>query len=270
MMQGAATQAMQDHVSQRMDSDAEQTPSRRPPRFWEDPYRFFALAEHPGARAMRRLRRWCIDFSFPAPRLVLRAMLYCYLAVRETYYFLLRVLICEPLFKAYCTEYGRHLHTGVYVHWISGKGNLIVGDDVLFDGKCSITFARRISDHPRLRVGNRCGINHGCAFVVAKEISIGDDCSFGSHVSVRDSNGHPSDPTLRRAGAPPDPNEVRPVVIEENVWIGTGAVISPGVVVGRGSIVAAHAVVLTSVAPYTVVAGNPARKIALLEAEREA
>lgn len=58
------------------------------------------------------------------------------------------------------------------------------------------------------------------------------------------------------------PNPVKPpTVIEHDVWIGQGAVISGGVRIGTGSIVAAGAVVIKDVAPYSIVGGNPARLI---------
>lgn len=52
-----------------------------------------------------------------------------------------------------------------------------------------------------------------------------------------------------------------PIVIEDDVWIGAGAVVLPGVTIGRGAVVAAGAVVTTSVEPFTVVGGVPARMI---------
>lgn len=52
-----------------------------------------------------------------------------------------------------------------------------------------------------------------------------------------------------------------PIVIEDDVWIGAGAVVLPGVTIGRGAVVAAGAVVTVSVEPFTVVAGVPARAI---------
>jgi acetyltransferase-like isoleucine patch superfamily enzyme len=53
----------------------------------------------------------------------------------------------------------------------------------------------------------------------------------------------------------------RPVVIREGAWIGTNATICPGVTIGKHAIVAAGAVVLRNVPDYTIVAGNPARKV---------
>jgi acetyltransferase-like isoleucine patch superfamily enzyme len=77
-----------------------------------------------------------------------------------------------------------------------------------------------------------------------------------------DSNGHPTDPVARLAHLPPKPEEVRPIEIGDNVWIGMRSAIYPGVKVGEGSIVSANSVVRTNVRAYSVVAGNPARKIA--------
>ncbi len=50
-------------------------------------------------------------------------------------------------------------------------------------------------------------------------------------------------------------------IIHDGVWIGTRAIILPGITIGEGAIIAAHAVVTKDVAPYTIVAGNPAKLI---------
>lgn len=54
---------------------------------------------------------------------------------------------------------------------------------------------------------------------------------------------------------------VAPVVIEDNAWIATGAIILAGVTVGKGSIVSAGAVITKDVPPYTIVGGGPAKVI---------
>lgn len=55
--------------------------------------------------------------------------------------------------------------------------------------------------------------------------------------------------------------ELKPVVIEEDVWIGTHALVLPGVRIGRGSIIGAGAVVTSDLPPYSVAVGSPARVI---------
>jgi len=57
----------------------------------------------------------------------------------------------------------------------------------------------------------------------------------------------------------------RPIVIEDNVWLGGGAIVLPGVRIGRNAVVGAGAVVTRDVAANTVVAGNPARVIREIE-----
>ena len=231
--------------------------------------RFLATSTHPVARAARGVVRAIGSFSVPAPRLIVWPALRMAVAIRGLYYFMARVFVCEPLFKAYCAEYGRNLHTGVFLHWVEGRGDIIVGDDVTFDGKCSITFAARYCDRPTLRVGSRTGINHNVSLVIGREISIGSDCRIASNVAIFDVNGHPADPDARRAGLPPSPEEVKPVRICDNVWVGRNAIIHPGVTIGEGSIVSAGAVVMSDVPPRSVVAGNPARKIGVLGASPE-
>ena len=73
-------------------------------------------------------------------------------------------------------------------------------------------------------------------------------------------------PTVDRrlpSGLPPA--ACRPIRIGNNVWIGFDACVLPGVTIGDGSIVGARSVVVEDVAPYTIVAGNPARVIRRLD-----
>src|SRR5262249_22718731 len=155
----------------------------------------------------------------PIPRVFTTPLVALFLALRWTYKFLVRVFICEPFFKAYCTSYGRGVRTGAALHFIRGRGKLIVGDNVRVDGKCTLAFAARFSDQPTLIIGDNSGISHGCHFTVGKLIVIGRHCKIGNNVWIFDSPGHTADPIARLAGSPPSNDEVVPVVIEDNVWI---------------------------------------------------
>jgi acetyltransferase-like isoleucine patch superfamily enzyme len=227
-------------------------------------YRRLALSQHPVARSLRTTRSFVRAFSIPAPKWLFRPLFATYIAIRTVYYFLKRVFVCEPFFKSHCTQYGRNVHTGVFNHWIMGQGRLIVGDDVIIDGKCSFIFALRYAENPTLHIGDRVGIMHNSTFTVGREITIGNDVMIGSDVQMFDSPGHPTDPVLRRAGSPALPEDVKAIHIEDNAWIGSGSIIFPGVTVGKASIVARGAIVMSSVPPYVIVAGSPARQIARL------
>src|SRR5262249_7498299 len=148
-----------------------------------------------------------------------------------------RVLVCEPMFKAMCKEYGKNLHTDSHLHYVDGKGDIIIGDDVTLGGKLHIVFGARYVDRPVLRIGSHTYIGHDTAFGIAKQVSIGAHCLIAGRVSIMDVNGHPTAADARKAREPVGEENVLPVTIEDNVWIGRAVIIMPGVTIGEGSIV---------------------------------
>lgn len=227
-------------------------------------HRYVATSDELPARVGRTLYRRLANFSVPAPRIIMRPALHLLLILRSVYYFAYRVFICEPFFKAYCTRLGSNFHTGVYLHWVQGEGEIIAGDNVTIDGKCSFLFSPRYCKHPTLTIGSRTFIGHDSQFTVGKSITIGEDCKLAGGVFLFDMSGHPADPAQRLANLPTPSDKIRPVVIEDNVWIGSRATICPGVTVGYGAVIAAYAVVTHDVRPNTLVAGNPAREVRTL------
>ena len=129
-----------------------------------------------------------------------------------------------------------------------------VGRGTLVASSFTLTGGRRARQN--LTIGLMCYINHGCVFDALGPIDIGDEVSFGHEVLVT-TGAHQIGSSERRGGHI-DP---RPVRIGDGAWIGSRAVILPGVEVGNGSIVAAGAVVNRDVAPDTLVGGTPARLI---------
>ena len=230
-------------------------------------YRTLAVSNHPLARALRSFRRGIFQFGIPAPRVLFLPILYLVLGIKESWYFLYRVFLCEPLFKMQCRSYGKNLHTGPFLNEVWGKGDIEVGDNVLVDGKCIFFFAVRFSERPFLKVGDNSGLGHNCTFFIGKSITIGKHCRMGTDITMLDSPGHPLDPQRRMAGEAPDIENVRPITIGDNVWIGTGSVILPGVNIGDNSVISLGSVVMSDVPANVVVAGNPARKILSLEAK---
>jgi acetyltransferase-like isoleucine patch superfamily enzyme len=97
-------------------------------------------------------------------------------------------------------------------------------------------------------------------------VRIGNNVMFGPEVVIRGGNHRidvVGEPMITVTKDPGDLRFDRGVTIEDDVWIGTRAIILHGVTVGRGAVVAAGAVVTRSVPPYAVVAGVPARLIRL-------
>nr|WP_216647342.1 acyltransferase [Chitinophaga sp. SYP-B3965] len=122
---------------------------------------------------------------------------------------------------------GKHIKIGKNVHFGSGKN---------------------------VEIGDYTGLNTNCW--IGNDTIIGSDVMFGPDVSIL-SGGHNFeriDIPMREQGATPR----RPVVIGDDVWIGTRVIILPGVHVGSHSIIGAGSVVTKDVPEYAIVAGNPA------------
>lgn len=109
-----------------------------------------------------------------------------------------------------------------------------------------------------IRVGRRVFINQCCTLYDMGGVQIADLVMIGPNVNII-TTGHPLPPSERRAYI-----EAKPIVIERNVWIATGATIIGGVTVGENSVVAAGAVVTRDVPPNSLVAGVPAKVIRAL------
>jgi acetyltransferase-like isoleucine patch superfamily enzyme len=106
-------------------------------------------------------------------------------------------------------------------------------------------------------IGDDVGMS-GCTVSAASSIVIGNHVLLGSGCLITDSDAHPVDPEERRAGYG---GASRPIVIEDDVFVGARAIILKGVTIGKGSVVGAGAVVAKSVPPYSVVVGNPAKVV---------
>lgn len=116
-------------------------------------------------------------------------------------------------------------------------------------------------------VGNNVNLGYRPTLIASlSKIIIGNDVMFGPYVTIRGGN-HRTD-ILGRSMISIADHEKRPqddpgVIIGNDVWIGTHSIILAGVNIGDGSIVAAGSVVTRNVEPYSVVAGSPARLIAM-------
>ena len=162
-----------------------------------------------------------------------------------------------PVLRTMCVSIGERLRMEICPN-ITGPVKVYLGDDVWISGGIAIS-AGRVFAESEFRVGNRSFIGAGCLFTVAKLISIGDDVLIAGGCSVSDYSAHPIDPEKRLAGLQVDPEDVRPVRIENKAWIGRGATILPGVTIGEGAVVGAATVVTKDVPPGQICVGNPGR-----------
>ena len=105
-----------------------------------------------------------------------------------------------------------------------------------------------------ITLGEGVFLNFNCIILDVVEVIIGDKTQIGSAVQIMTPD-HPRDPEQRRAGL----EFGRPIRIGANVWIGSGAIILPGVTVGDDAIIGAGSIVTRDVPAGATVVGNPAR-----------
>jgi galactoside O-acetyltransferase len=109
--------------------------------------------------------------------------------------------------------------------------------------------------HPEsLSFGDQVDIGEFVVIRASGGVTIGSRVLVAAH-AVISSRQHPT--ALPRWSVTED----APIAIEDDVWIGAGAIVLPGVTIGRGAVIAAGAVVTADVAPHTMVGGVPARVI---------
>jgi acetyltransferase-like isoleucine patch superfamily enzyme len=160
-----------------------------------------------------------------------------------------------------CESVGENTRFGSNIVIIGGKQ--AVGRGIRIGSRCSFNdFCQIVTDHYNfgcgIEIGDNCHFNFGCYISGTGGLKIGNDCLFAPGVKILTS-GHNFDdlelPIVKQG------LDMAEVVIEDNVWVGAGAIVLQNVTIGSGSVIAAGAVVNRSVKPNSVVGGVPASLI---------
>lgn len=125
-----------------------------------------------------------------------------------------------------------------------------LGDDVWIRPPLYVDYGSNIT------IGARTFINYNAVLLDVAKITIGEDVQIAPNVQIL-TPSHPLDPELRRAKW----ESAQPITIGNNVWLGGGAIILPGVTIGENTVVGAGSVVTRSLPANVVAVGNPARII---------
>lgn len=161
------------------------------------------------------------------------------------------------LAKTAKVELNDELHMGYNALIDNGRTTILRVDDnakVIINGKFRAFYGADIICFKNSKLTLEGGfINSDVKIRCFESITIGAGAKISHDVTIMDGDGH----YIEYDGYKP----VKPIVIENHVWIGTKAIILKGVTIGEGAIVAAGSVVTKNVPPYSLVAGNPAKVI---------
>jgi acetyltransferase-like isoleucine patch superfamily enzyme len=171
----------------------------------------------------------------------------------------LQVAYWSKSFKGKCNSSGGSLQVKGPFRVLS-TGSLHVGSHFILDSSKERPVRIEIGTQAELSIGNHVYFNEGAYIVCNISVQIGNNCLFASDVVILDDDGHPVDWHTRHNHWPKQPQDRlgAPVIIEDNVWVGTRAIILKGVRIGTGSVIAAGAVVTHDVPPMCVAGGVPA------------
>ncbi|HEU5129933.1 MAG TPA: sugar O-acetyltransferase [Glycomyces sp.] len=107
-----------------------------------------------------------------------------------------------------------------------------------------------------ITIGARSFANYGLVALDVAPITIGEDCQIGPNVQLLTPT-HPVDPRPRRDKL----EAAEPITIGDNVWLGGGVIVCPGVSIGDNTVVGAGAVVTRDLPANVVAVGNPAKPV---------
>ncbi|MBI3144821.1 MAG: acyltransferase [Pseudogulbenkiania sp.] len=156
----------------------------------------------------------------------------------------------------------------ININWADIK---IIGlRGMLFRGTLSAgrgLWLETIGDDASIEFGNGVNMSDWVHIAAVRQLKIGNGVLIGSKVLITDhAHGRAShELTPELLSMPPNTRPIVSkgrVVIEDNVWIGDGAIILANVTIGEGAIIGANSVVTRDVEPFSVYAGTPARKLA--------
>ncbi len=146
---------------------------------------------------------------------------------------------------------------------IHKKAKLLIGDNVTINSNNigyhvnMFTVCKLMADKPDaiIEIGDNTRV-HGSCIHAHKKITIGKNCLIAANCQIMDGNAHDlSFPDV--ANRINTRSESKTVIIEDNVWLGTGVVVLPGVTIGAGSVISANSVVHKDIPPMVVAGGNP-------------
>lgn len=143
--------------------------------------------------------------------------------------------------------------------------NLVSRSDMTDLGVNHPLILRTLRPNAEILIGKNTGISGG-SICAAVRVEIGSECLIGANVTIVDTDFHPIAPEGRFFNIDSKDIASSPVVIEDNVFIGTSSIILKGVRIGHNSVIGAGSVVTKDIPNNSIAAGNPARVLRTITA----
>jgi acetyltransferase-like isoleucine patch superfamily enzyme len=149
---------------------------------------------------------------------------------------------------------GKNVYFDRNVQFLRYKKNINIGDNVIFKSGAKIASCNQ---NAFIEIGNNTTIGYNTFIFSSKSIKIGDNCMISSFVYLVDSAHGTKKGELMNSQL----ENSNDIIIGDDVWIGQGSTILPGIKIDDGAVVGAGSVVTESIKKDEIFAGNPAKKI---------
>lgn len=180
------------------------------------------------------------DRELPASRKIYKAFIFG------------RSMLLGRLYLWKCDKVGRRVRTRGRPY-IDNAGSIVIGDD--FNLNSRIIRSELATGYKGvIEIGNEVGINYGASISAQVLVKVGNRVRIGPLAMIIDSDFHNP---LERYSAP----EGKPIIIEDDVWLGARVTVLKGTTIGRGSTITAGSVVSGIIPPFVIAGGVPGRVI---------
>lgn len=169
-------------------------------------------------------------------------------------------LICHIKAKYWRIKIGEHTtFIGNTIFYKEPNSKTIIGNNCHFNsaqisnliGIYSPCMISTIKHGAKIEIGHNCGFS-GTVIGCAKHIKLGNNVRCGANTMITDSDWHFDDPRI---------GEDKPVIIDNNVWLGYGVKVLKGVHIGENSLIGAGSIVTKDIPANVIAAGNPCKII---------
>jgi len=175
-------------------------------------------------------------------------------------------LYWTPLFRARIAGTGAGLLlVGTGIPLVTGPVTIRCGHNCRLSTHLTISGRTSSTPSPHLEIGNNVGIGWQTTIAVGKKVIIGDNVRIAGSSFIAGYAGHPLDAKARALGQPDLDDQVADVIIESDVWLGTGVKVMSGVCIGQGTVVVAGSIVTKSLPAGVLAAGVPAKVLRNIE-----
>jgi acetyltransferase-like isoleucine patch superfamily enzyme len=216
---------------------------------------------NPQIRRIGKILRNTHFFSMPAPALIFQPLILLHRSIVNIFRTTLIWCYWTPLAKQVFVKQPKRFNYNYFgLPFISGNVVINIGENCTL---LKIDFAGRTSTKltPEINIGNNVILSYNVIILSGTKITIEDNVMLSGDVRLNGYSGHPLNAKNRLKGEADTQNQIKPILIKKNAWLGNRVTVMNGVTIGENTVVATGSVVTKNLPDNVLAAGVPAQVI---------